>query len=277
MKVAVGVLAVVLLFAAVAAEAQTTRTFERTVPLGSGGSLDLTSSRGSVKLTGWDRNEVEIRARIEADSDFTGDYARRAVEATTVDVLAGSSGVLIRPNFDNVPVRANGFFGEWRPLPRIHFEIRAPRRLDIRLDVDRSDTVLSGFEGRIVLESDRSEVDAADLTGAIRARMDRAGDSKFSNIRGSMTVVANRTNLQIGFLRLESVSRIEIDRGDADVSVMQGQGFDFSTNLSRRANFDTNLALPYRSRNRDNPSGSVNGGGPRLQIDADRSNVRLRS
>jgi hypothetical protein len=276
MKPILGILAVVVGFAAMQAAAQT-RTFERTVPLSAGGSLDLTLTRGSVRLTAWDRDQVEIRARIEANSDIAGDYAREAVEATTIDVIGSGNRVLIRPNFQGVSPKTSWLFGEWRPLPHIHFEIRAPKRLDIRLDVDRSETMLSGFEGRIVLETDRSEVEASDLTGSVRARMDRAGDSRFTDIRGSINVIADRTNLHIVFSRLESTSRIEIDRGDAEVSISRGQGLDLSTSLTRRASFDTNLSLPYSRRNRESPSGSINGGGPRLQIQADRSKVRLRS
>jgi hypothetical protein len=277
MKRVLGILAVSFLLAAGEAEAQS-KIFERTVHLSSGGSLDLTSSKGSVRLTAWDRDEVEIHARIEADTHASSDYARRSVEATDIDVTTFGNRVTIRPNFANLP-NTYWFFAGWAGTPNIHFEVRAPKRLDVRLNVDRSDTVLTGFEGRIVLETDRSEIQAAGITGSVRAKMDRSGNSRFSDIRGSIDVTADRTNLRIGFARIEAGSRIEIDRGDAEVSVSQGQGFELDTSLSKRADFDTNLPLPYGGRNRrvrGNPSGSVNGGGPRLQIEADRSNVRLR-
>jgi hypothetical protein len=277
MKWALGILIVSLLSTAGEAAAQS-KIFERTVPLNSGGSLDLTSSKGSVRLTAWDRDEVEIRARIEADTNAIGDYARRSVEMTTIDVYASGNRVTIRPNFETVP-KVAWIFAGWANTPNIHFEIRAPKRLDVRLNVDRSDSVLTGFEGRMVLETDRSEIQAAGLTGSVRAKMDRSGNSRFSDIRGSIDVVADRTNLRIGFSRLETRSRIEIDRGDAEVSVSQGQGFELDTSLSKRSDFDTNLRLPYDGQSRRfrrNPSGSVNGGGPRLQIDADRSKIRLR-
>src|SRR5262245_20494654 len=167
MKRALGMLAVTLLLAAGEAAGQT-KVFERTVHLSSRGSLDLTSSKGSVRLTPWDRDEVEIHARIEADTSALGDYGRRAVEATAIDVTASGDRVTIRPNFENLP-KPYWIFAGWASIPNIHFQIRAPKRLDIRLNVDRSDTVLTGFEGRIVLETDRSEIQAADLTGSVRA------------------------------------------------------------------------------------------------------------
>jgi hypothetical protein len=275
MKRALGILMVGLLFTAADLAAQS-KVFERTVQLGSGGSLDLTARKGTVRLVAWDREQVEIRARIEADTDVSADYARRSVDATTIDVNSGTNHVSIRPNFDNVPTASSWLFGDLRSIPSIHYEVRAPRRLDLRLDVDRSATLLSGFQGSVFLVSDRSEVNASDLTGRVRARLDRSGQSRFSDIRGSIDVVADRTDLRIGFVRLDEGSRIQIDRGDAEVSIARGQGLDLDTNLSRRASFDTNLDLLIRGRIRENPSGSVNGGGPRLQIEADRSRVRLR-
>src|SRR5260370_22538820 len=36
--------------------------FDRTVPLQAGGSFELQNVNGSVEITGWDRNEVQIHA-----------------------------------------------------------------------------------------------------------------------------------------------------------------------------------------------------------------------
>ena len=252
------------------------KSFNETVPLPAGGSLTLYANKGSVKLTGWDRDQVEIRARIEADSGGSSDYARRAVDATRVDVTTTRNSVAIRSNYENLPSSSWIFGGSWN-TPSIHYEIRAPRRIDVRMDIDRSETILNGFEGRMVLTLDRSEIDGTDLAGDLRLTIDRGGDSSLRNIRGSIAVDADRTNLRIDVARLSGPSRIEIDRGDADVSVAPGQGFDLNTSLSRRADFDTNLAVQSRSRNGSNPSGSINGGGPRFAIEADRSRVRLRS
>lgn len=273
MRHTIWLLAIALMLAADPAAAQS-KTFNETVQLSAGGALTLHASRGSVRLIGWDRGQVEIRARIESDSNSS--QARRAVDATTVDVTTTSNRVMIRSNYEHVP-SYSWIFGGWA-TPKIHYEIRAPKRIDVRLEIDRSDTVINGFEGRIVLDLDRSEIEGADLAGDLRVTIDRGGDSSFRNIRGSINVDADRTNLRIDLARLNGPSRIEIDRGDAEVSVARGQGFDLDTSLSRRVDFDTNLSVQSRGRNRNShPSGAINGGGPRLQIEADRSRVRLSS
>jgi hypothetical protein len=168
------------------------------------------------------------------------------------------------------------WFLSFQMHPSIHYEIRAPKRVDLRLNVDRSNSFLKGFEGRIDLEADRSVIDAADLTGAMRINIDRGGDSSFRNVRGSFDVEADRTNIRIDLARLEASSRITIDRGDIDMSLSRGQGLDLDTSLSKRTSFDSTLPLQSRGFRANNPSGAVNGGGPRLAIAADRSRVRLR-
>jgi hypothetical protein len=114
------------------------------------------------------------------------------------------------------------------------------------------------------------------LNGPMRIRLDRADNSSFRNIRGSFTIEADRTNVRLDIAKLDAPSRIHIDRGDVDLTVARGQGLELDTSLSKRTNFDTNLPLQSRSFRRDNPSGAINGGGPRLSIEADRSSVRLR-
>src|SRR5262245_29779142 len=246
------------------------RIFERTVSLRPGGQLRLDVDKGSVRLMGWDRDQVEIRARIEAERSWDSTYAGRVVDATTVDVVSSAGSVSIRGNYDKVP--NDGIFGN-HVTPNIHYEIRAPRRVDLQLDVDRANSTISGFEGRVDLEADRSVIDSADLTGRIQVSIDRGGDSSFRNVRGSLNVDADRTNLRIDLTRLDDTSRIEIDRGDIDMSLARGQGLDLDTSLSRRASFDSTLPFQMRSFRSQNPSGTLNGGGPRLAIEADRSRI----
>ena len=249
------------------------KIFEHTVSLRPGGQLRLDVDKGSVRLMGWDRDQVEIRARIEAERSWDSTYAGRVVDATTVDVVSSAGLVSIRGNYDKVPT--DGIFGN-HVTPNIHYEIRAPRRVDLQLDIDRANSIITGFEGRIDLEADRSVIETVDVNGPIRVSIDRGGDSSFRNVRGSVNVDADRTNLRIDMARLDDSSRIVIDRGNIDMSLARGQGLDLDTSLSRRASFDSSLPLQMRNFRNNNPSGTMNGGGPRLAIQADRSRIRLR-
>jgi hypothetical protein len=255
-----------------------TKQFDKTVPLPSGGYLSLNATRGSVKLTSWDRNEVEIHARIQAAPRVDADYARESVDATTVDVTSGGRDVRIRSNYDKVPGTRSSWFGggSWKDVPEIHYDIRAPRKLEIRMDIDRSDTTVRGFDGRVDIVSDRSELDLTDLTGRIALEVDRGESSRLENVRGSLRIDGDRTNFDIELTSLDDRSSIETDRGDVRIEVPQSQGLTIDADLTRRSDFDAdNLAVQKRHGDTRRFTADVNGGGPTLTVEADRGRIRL--
>ena len=254
-----------------------TKEFNETVPLDSGGRLRLEGSKGSITMTAWEREEVEIRARIEAPHNVSADYARRAVDATTVAVTGTARSVRIRSNYEDVPTRTSFWDRDSRSIPYIHYEIRAPRRLSLFVESDRGPTDLTGFEGEIELDADRGEIDLRDLTGEIRIVIDRGDDSRMSSIRGSFDLDADRTNVRMRDIRIEDDSRLEIDRGDVEIDLDASQGLTLRTDLSRRADFDSDFPLTMSSLDGRDFHGTINGGGPELFIESDRGSVRLNA
>ena len=268
-------------------------TFEETVPLEPGGSLTIDASGGSVLLLAWDRPQVEIQARIEAPPDVDGDYARDIVEASTVDVRSSADSVSVRSDFGEVERR--GFFDRRRTLPDVHYEIRAPRELNLDINLERgAGTTLRGIEGRILMNVDRSDLNlvalsgtlrinlergqlqASDFNGSLTLTVDRGERAVLTRLRGSVLIEADRTNVVLRDVRLEGDSDVTIDRGDFDVELAENQPLTLDAELSSRADFSSDLPVTLQqSGNRF--QGAVNGGGPELRIRADRGEVRLRA
>ena len=122
-----------LMLAAAAPAGAQGDSYEKTVALEPGGNLSIDSAGGSVLLLAWDRPQVEIRARIEAPANVDGDYARDIVEATRIDVRETAGEV----SSDFGEVERRGFFDRRRSLPDVHYEIRAPRELNLNIDSSR--------------------------------------------------------------------------------------------------------------------------------------------
>src|SRR5437762_8769693 len=99
------------------------REFRKTVAFEPGSDLTFDSDKGSVKLTSWDRREIEIYARIEPPENTDSDYGRRAVEAAKIEVFGDARSLTVRSNFDDVPNRDDRW-GQSKTLPDIHYEIR---------------------------------------------------------------------------------------------------------------------------------------------------------
>lgn len=254
------------------------KNFNRTVDFTPGGDLRVSTDVGTVKLTSWDRNQVEVVARIEGrdNTDVSADYMRRAVEATEIEMIGSGNRVTIKANYDNVPTE-NRWGGNNRVIPRIEWEIRAPRRANIDLDTDRSEAEVRGFEGRHTLKTDRSPLRVEDMAGELRLEIDRGNTSRFSNMRGSLQIEADRTHLNFDRLQLTGDSRIEIDRGDIEMRMAGSQGFQLSMNKERRTSLQSDFPITTNNFSDDRIEGSINGGGPRLAIHADRGKVNLKN
>ena len=262
-----------LLLALALPAAGQTREFRQSVPFQPGGELIFDTDKGSVTLTSWNRSDVAVSARIEADEREDADYARRVVEAARIEITGDAQRLSIRSNFDNVPEKG----GRWnyRQLPHIHYQIQAPRSLILRLTADRSRVSLQGFTGRFQIQTDRSPLDARDLAGDVQIKVDR-GEVRLDALRGSLDLNTDRTNSRVAAFAIEGDSQLQISRGTVELSVPDAQRFSVSARTGRRNTFRSDFPLTTRGTN-DRIEGPINGGGPRLSVDGDRSDVRLRS
>lgn len=253
---------------------QTIREFRKTVEFEPGGELVFDTDKGSVKLTAWERREVAIYARIAPPEGDADDYGRRAIEAAKIDVFGDARSLTVRSNFEDVPYKEE-WGGRSKNLPAIHYEIQAPRDLRLRLSADRSRVSVRGFAGHVGIGTDRTEVEAGDLTGEVRVKVDR-GAVRLTDLRGSLDLKTDRTDSRVRALRIEGDSRLDISRGEAELSVPASQGLALSARTGRRETFRSDFEIATRSFGTDMIEGSVNGGGPRLAVRGDRSHVYLR-
>lgn len=255
------------------------KTFEAVVSLEPLGRLALETGRGTVRLTSWDRATVDIQARISAPMAVDGDEAQRSVDGTTIEVRGRRRSVRIRSVYSALPAS-------------VHYEIRAPRDVDLDLTIDRSDTLLDGFEGRLLLQFDRSDLTANDLTGtivldldrgafhgvdlsgAISLGLDRGQSVVLERVRGSLQFDLDRTSATMREVQIDGDSLIGIDRGDLELQLVPGQALTVEADVTDRSDVSSDLPVTFQQGGR-RLQGSLNGGGPSLKITADRGSIQL--
>ncbi|MBL8205015.1 MAG: hypothetical protein JNM09_12355 [Blastocatellia bacterium] len=254
------------------------KNFNRTVDFAAGGDLRVNTDVGTVKITSWDRNQVEVIARIEGreNNNVSADYMRRAVEATEIELIGGGSRLTVKANYDDVPYDSS-WGGKNRVIPRIEWEIRAPRRANIDLDTDRSEAEVRGFEGRHSLKTDRTPLRVEDMSGDIRLNIDRGNQTRLNGIRGSLQIEADRTDLTFERLQLMGDSKVQMDRGKLEMRMAGSQGLNLSMNKERRNSFQSDFPITTSSFSDDKIEGAINGGGPRLTLHTDRTQVYLKN
>ncbi|MFB3126427.1 MAG: DUF4097 domain-containing protein, partial [Candidatus Acidiferrales bacterium] len=185
-----------------------------------------------------------------------------------------------------------------KTLPYVHYQIKAPRNLSIRLEDHKSDIDISGFDGDLDLDTHKGTVKLADLTGEIRldthkGRVEASGLSgdirlnthrgrmRLAGLRGRVRVETHRGEISIDALEIDGSSRLETHRGHIVLSLPESQGFDVRGEIGRRADFDSDFDITLRTfgrrdRNRDRIEGTINGGGPEIYINTYRGEIRLR-
>jgi hypothetical protein len=140
----------VLGLAAVTATAgfdRASESFSYTYPLAADGHVSLSNVSGNIRITGWDRNEVQLEAVKHADS-------QEDLQAIRIDIDA-------RPDAIEIETKYPHHFFDDHHSGRVEYTLSVPNRA-------RIDSVKL-VSGDVRLEGLRGDVDASSVSGTIRA------------------------------------------------------------------------------------------------------------
>jgi Toastrack DUF4097 len=128
--------------------------FDHTFPLAAGATFELENVNGSVTITGWDREAVEVRA-VKSGGQ-TADLAR--VRIAVEDKPGSVSVETVYPNDEAVGVS-------------VTYSVQVPRRVLLRQVGTVNGTVqVSGVEAAGALQSVNGNVEVLDSSGGLSAR-----------------------------------------------------------------------------------------------------------
>ncbi|MFQ5695114.1 MAG: DUF4097 family beta strand repeat-containing protein [Terriglobia bacterium] len=289
------------------------REFSRTVDFESGGRLRMKTFKGSITVRAWDREQAEVKARIEPAEDTSEDYARRSVEATQVEVRGGGRFLTIEADYEDVPCEESWWgMGCSKKLPYVHFEIRVPRQTDFRLEDHKSRIDLAGLEGDFELDTHKGVVELANLKGEMelnthKGEVDLAGFAgrlslnthkgnvelediegevelgthrghiRLVGLRGGVEAATHRGTITIEADELSADSELSTYRGTIELTLPREQRLTLRASLNRHAEFESDFELSTRIVGRERLEAKINGGGPpRLYIESEKGKIRLR-
>jgi DUF4097 and DUF4098 domain-containing protein YvlB len=247
--------AVAALLAFAMLEAADFKDVNKTVALHPNGSVTLENHKGSIHVTTWDRAEVEIQARIQAEDGTSMD--RRRFEGTDVRIDSSTGAVHIRtiyPEFNSCCSPDDG------NNPEVRYTIRMPRT------------------GRLTIRDHRSETQIADVGGALDIDTHR-GTVRVERLSGPLQLTTHRGDVTVGFASFNGNSSIGTYRGTIELTLPKSSRFNLQTDLGKHASVNSDFPVVVRSANRQSESmqGNVNGGGPTLDIKTVRGSIRLHS
>ena len=235
------------------------RQFVETTPIQVSDRLSVRTPKGHVISKIWDRDEVQVDAKISVwgtDEEAVQAFA----EQIDIQIRRESSAVQIRPN---VPKRKKG--DSIRSV-RIDFELHHPEKVDLDVRARHGNITLPKIDGAATLNNNRGKTIFEGASGNIRVKQNRGdiavqhagGDFIANNNRGSINVgrVGGRVDVKNnrGATRLKNIAgattvqanrgAIEIENPEAGV-IIQSRGSNIAVRPHKPIGDD------YAIQNRD--------------------------
>jgi hypothetical protein len=227
----------------------------RTVALRANGLVEIETHKGSIRVSVWDRQEVAIQARIEAEPGTEMD--RRRFDGTEVRIDSSAESVRIQtyyPDFNWCCSFDNG------TNPEVRYTIKMPKAARLVIRDHRSDTEVTGLQGALDLTTHR-------------------GSAHIRGLGGALHLDTYRGDAQVEFSTFTGDSSVKTYRGSVELTMPKNSRFDLHTNSGRRGSIYTDFSVITHAVNRRGESahGAVNGGGPALRLEAERGEVRVHA
>ena len=248
----IGLLILTLAGALAAADS---KDVHRTLPLDSTGRLVIETYKGSIRVSTWDRNEVDVAVRIEEDWGWFPDSIRHA----DLEVDARQREVRLKSDYHAHPFSFSG------SQPLFHYTIRMPRSAELRIKDYKSESEIEGLSGDLEVNT---------YKGSLRAR----------DLAGALTLNTYKGEVLAEFSKFDKRSQVDTYKGTIELNLPRAAKFDLRADLGHRAGLNsdfTRSASVRTSRVGRRPSnsfldGAVNGGGPELRLKSHKGTFRVR-
>ncbi|HLX13087.1 MAG TPA: DUF4097 family beta strand repeat-containing protein [Bacteroidota bacterium] len=249
-----------LLFASFALS-QASREIKKTVDLNKDGELAIDTYKGSITIATWDKPQVEITARIEADPDMWGHRSDDAVKETDVRIEGSGTEVRIKTDYDEIKNHSSffGLFGDDSGnLPSVHYTITMPATARLDIKDYKSKSRIADVKGSIEFNTYKGEVD-------------------FTNIAGAIDLETYKGDVTIEYAKFSGENRFKTEKGHLRVHMPSDASFDLDADLGRRADFSSEFETGFQRRHRESSMyhTTINGGGPSLHVETEKGDIRL--
>lgn len=241
---------------------QETKEVKKSGALRADGRVYIDTYKGSITITTWDKAEIDVSAKVEADGYDR--YAEEKVQDTQIRIDVNSSSARIKSDYDRVRNHHNGFWGifdgDTGSLPYVHYTIKMPRTARLVIKDYKSDTKVADLHSDADIETYKGKVEV-------------------TNLEGSLALETYKGEVWVDFANLKGRSRFETYKGDIEVKLPKDKGFELDADIGRKADFHNEFGVESRNRSKryddDDYQATVNGGGPLVSLKTTKGTIRL--
>jgi len=242
----------------VAVAAAQPKEIHQTLPLDPKGEFSLTTFKGEVRLAAWDRSEVELDARIEADPSCGDDaYQAERIKNTEIRIRSSPTAVQVSTEYpDQIRYDVEGCSSS----PFVNYQISVPATAKVQVLDHKSNIQISNLRADLRLQTHKGQLDISGLEGALNLETHKgAGRASFS--------------------KWAHASRFQTHKGNLEIVIPKGAGINLDASLGRKGRLDSDLLGVQDQAGSSRSSGriqkAINGGGPELQLTTFKGTFRL--
>jgi hypothetical protein len=247
--------------------------FQKTFSIASGGTLDVDNHKGTIHVTGSDKNQVTV----DINKHFEGNDADRKwwMENVQVNFRNESNRVSVEVKY---PQWNCTFCWQGHDYTAaVELEIHVPRQINVQVESYKPDIKVAGIQGDIRINSYKSPIEIADTTGAVR--IDTYKETvklRNVNLRGPLEIKSYKADAEIDARSLGDSVTLENEKGSIVLRVPANAGMDVDYDGRRRSNFRSDFPMTSESGSFNSSfRGKVNQGGTRLRLRTGKGSVSL--
>jgi len=219
--------------------------FHQTYPLAPNGRVILKNVNGAVRVTGWDRSEVQVNAVKKGDTQQDLDEAR-------IEVNSGGDMIDIRTRY---PER------ERNHAASVEYSISVPRTAVL----ERINTV----NGPVHIEGVAGPVKAGSVNGNVEV-LGALGEVDLSSVNGKVEAAFNQP--------LQQEATLHTVNGSVDVALPSNAGAQLVASTVH-GSINSDFDLPVRRMGFGpgaNVRSTIGGGGPQVKLNTVNGSINLR-
>ena len=235
------------------------REIEKSFALKKDGQVAIDTYKGSITIETWNKNEVRVRVKIEADEwDSNAD---EKVENTEIIFHASKNSLKMETDYDKIQSRSSRLFSKnVGSLPLVHYWIKMPATAELKIDDYKSDTRITDLRAPIEFET---------YKGTVVVR----------GLEGSIDLETYKGDVEVEFNKISGDNRFETYKGNIEMMLQKNASFDVRATIGYKADFDSDFKLDVKrkggKRSDRTYRGAINGGGSELYVETDKGDIRL--
>lgn len=253
------------------------RDFHYSFPLAAGGRVSVETFNGSVEITGWDQNTVEVDGSKWGPTEEAADALRIDTDHTADSISLRA----VRPS-------------EWRSNLGARFEIKVPRtavfdrivtsngtiRTDdgagpARLRTSNGSIRVQGFHGRLDAQTSNGSVDLIDMEGDATVHTSNA-HIHADHLNGTADVSTSNGGIDLDLPgKLAKDIRAHTSNGGITLRLQEplnARVIAQTSNSSIRSDFDVKMSGEW---NKHHMEGTFGSGGPMIDLSTSNGSIRI--